>query len=98
VTDPRIQALLSDRERLKSLLPAILEHAERERPLWLEKAEQGWVEQVEDTRAYVAGQTQQTIGGQRVPPISRQRVDRRVLAVARHVLERHPEMLEGGEG
>ena len=96
--DPRIKHLLSNRERLKSLLPAILEYAERERPVWLEQAEQGWLEQVEDTRAYADGQTQQTIGGQRVPPISRQRVDRRVLAVARHMLERHPELLEGGEG
>ncbi len=97
MTDPRILAFLSDRERLKRCLPAMIDAMDGQLPLHLDTAVRAWLEQVEDARFYAAGMGQKAIAEQRVPRISKQRVEQRIKAFARHVLERHPELLEGGD-
>ncbi len=89
--------ILRDRQRLRSLLPAVIEHAETELPHDLEHRMQTWSEAVQDTRLYLAGMTQTAIGQMRFPYNSRQMVERRILSVVRQVLERHPELLQGGD-
>lgn len=92
-----ISNILRDRKRLRSLLPAVIEHAECELPRDIEHRMQTWSEAVQDTRLYLSGMTQTAIGQMRFPYNSRQMVERRILSVVRQVLARHPEIVEGDD-
>ena len=96
-TSTKIHTILRNRQRLRSLLPAIVEHAETELPSDIQQRMEAWSRAVEDVRLYLAGMTQTAIGQMHFPYNSRQMVERRIVSVARQVLERHPELLQGGD-
>lgn len=93
----KIHTILRNRQRLRSLLPAIVEHAAEEYPNDIQQRMEAWSRAVEDVRLYLAGMTQTAIGQMHFPYNSRQMVERRIVSVARQVLERHPELLKGGD-
>ena len=93
----KIHTILRNRQRLRSLLPAIVEHATEEYPNDIQQRMEAWSRAVEDVRLYLAGMTQTAIGQMHFPYNSRQMVERRIVSVARQVLERHPELLKGGD-
>ncbi len=96
-TSTKIRTILRNRQRLRSLLPAIVEHAAEEYPTDIQQRMEAWSRAVEDVRLYLAGMTQTAIGQMHFPYNSRQMVERRIVSVARQVLERHPELLKGGD-
>ncbi len=93
----KIHTILRNRQRLRSLLPAIVEHAAEEYPTDIQQRIEAWSRAVEDVRLYLAGMTQTAIGQMHFPYNSRQMVERRIVSVARQVLERHPELLKSGD-
>lgn len=96
-TSTKIHTILRNRQRLRSLLPAIIEYAEVELPSDIEQRIRTWYRAVVDVRLYADGMTQTAIGQMHVPFTSRQAVNQRIMSVARQVLERHPELLKVGD-